>query len=292
MAKNNGMISATMLSGYLYCARKLYLEYVLKLFEPSKESLVLGSVRHETYDGINKAEEILVKEMTERISSEELFERYKRKHSEILRGAIKKHKDELSKFNLAPEEVFKKTWPLVMLESEKRARNVYNFMEKTNLLGEDLWEKLTPKIISELRINSEALGLKGIIDQIEVYDDAVAPLELKTGKSPQQGAWPGHRMQLLAYLLLLAEKSGNGKEAKEGKIIYLDANKEVNIAINPFAEKEVKELISKVKNMLNSDKIPAFCGNDNKCNACGLKNSCYDEEELKGRQKSLLKLNK
>lgn len=280
-----------MLSGYLYCARKLYLEYVMKLSEPPKESLVLGSIRHETYDGINKIEEKLVRAIKEKTGFDALFERYKQSHSSILREAIKKYKAELSRFNLAQEEVFRRIWPLVMMESEKRTRNVHSFMEKTGLARDELWEKLTPKIISELKITSYSIGLKGIIDQIEVYTDFIIPIELKTGKSPASGAWPGHRIQLLAYLLLLSEAK-NEKVIKEGKIIYLDSKKEVQIAMNPFAEKEVKELISKINGMLNSDKIPQYCGNDNKCNACGLKERCYDEKSLKERLISLSKPNK
>lgn len=283
------MISVTMLSGYLYCARKLYLERVLKLFEPPKEALVLGSIRHEAHDNINKAEEKLVKETTKKTNFDELLERYKKAHSEILRNAIKKYREELSAFNLAQPDVFKRTWPLIIKESEKRARNVFDFMEKTGFFGEELWENLTPKIISEFRVNSEALGLKGIIDQIEDYGDVMVPIELKTGKSPASGAWPGHRVQLLAYLMLLSEASGGEKEINEGRIIYLDSDKTVPVSLNPFAEKEVKELVSNVKSLLGSDKIPSFCGSENKCNICGLKGDCYDENKLGERLKSLSK---
>lgn len=283
------MISVTMLSSYLYCARKLYLERVLKLFEPPKEALVLGSIRHEVHDQINKVEEKLVRETTEKTDFDALFERYKRVHSELLRNAIKKYKDGLLKFNLAQQDVFKRTWPLVTRETEKRARNVFDFMERTGFLGEDLWEKLTPKIISELRINSHVLGLKGIIDQIEDHGDFMVPIELKTGKSPINGAWPGHRIQLTAYLMLLSEMAGNKKEINEGKIIYLDTNKTIPITINPFAEKEIKGLVSKVNSLLSSHVLPDFCGNENKCNACGLKKDCYNQNKLAERLESLSK---
>lgn len=276
------MISVTMLSSYLYCARKLYLEYVLRLSEPPKESLVLGSIRHETYDMINKSEEAIVKSITKKTPFEEVYAAYKKEHSLILREAIKENAKELRGFGLAPEEVFRRTWPKVLIETERRAKNLFSFMEKNNIYGEELWEKLTPKIISELKVTSEALGLKGIVDMMEVYDDSIVPIELKTGKSPMRGAWDSHRVQLLAYIMLLSEKNGS-KTIREGRIIYLDTNKTVPVMTNPFAEIEVKELIEKVSALLKSEKIPDFCGSDNKCNACGLKGSCYNEKELKNR---------
>lgn len=278
-------ISVTMLSAYEYCQRKLFLEHVLKLFEPPKESLVLGSIRHETYEGINRIEERLVAGITGKTSFDDLIGIFKKEYSSILRGSIKKFSADLERFSLKQEEVFRRIWHLIIKEAEKRAKNVFSFMEKTGLLGEELWEKLTPKIISEFSINSENLGLKGRIDQIEVYDDFIVPVELKTGKSPNEGAWPGHKLQTLAYMLMLSEKTDE-REVKEGRIIYLDADKSVVISLNPFAEKEIKGMVSKVNALLSTPKIPLFCGNENKCNICGLKKECYDEAFLAERLKS------
>ena len=56
-------ISVTMLSSYLYCKRKLFLERVLGLFEPDKGALVKGSIRHKTYEEINKIEENIFKKI-------------------------------------------------------------------------------------------------------------------------------------------------------------------------------------------------------------------------------------
>jgi len=50
-----------------------------------------------------------------------------------------------------------------------------------------------PILISEQRIGSDKLQLKGIVDRIEVYENGYVPVELKTGKIPKEGVWPGHR---------------------------------------------------------------------------------------------------
>ncbi|MEA2036019.1 MAG: CRISPR-associated protein Cas4 [Nanoarchaeota archaeon] len=273
------MLSVTTVTSYLYCARKLYLQYVLKLTEPPKEALIKGSIRHKAYENINLAEEELVKSISKGTILSDLEGKYHQKYREILLNVIKEYKEKLNKFSIKPEELFKNVWPLILSESETRANSVYRFIQKHEVFGEELWEKLTPKIESELRIESEKLGLKGIIDQIEVYKEGFVPIELKTGKSPREGVWPGHKVQLIAYAMLIEERFNT--EIKEGFVHYLDSKERRHIPLNPFMRLEVKELVKKVNNLLNSDKLPDFEKNTNKCISCGLKEDCYNEGKLK-----------
>jgi CRISPR-associated protein Cas4 len=272
------MLSVTQLSSYLYCQRKLYLQRVLGLFEPPKEALVKGSIRHKVYENINLADESIIKSIKKGINLGDLKALYHQKYREILLEAIKNYKDELKKFNLTTQELFKSVWPLILSESESRAKTIHDFILKYNIFGTELWEKLTPKIESELRIESEILGLKGVIDQIEVYNEGFVPIELKTGKAPREGVWPGHKIQLIAYALLIEEKFKT--EIKEGFVHYLDSKQKRHIAINAFMRLEVKELIQKVNELLKNQNIPNFEKNTNKCVICGLKDDCYNEEKL------------
>ncbi|MFO8016606.1 MAG: CRISPR-associated protein Cas4 [Candidatus Woesearchaeota archaeon] len=284
------MISVTMLSSYLYCARKLYLEKVLGLREPPKKSLALGTVRHEVHELINNTEESIVSRVREGTGHEDILSMYKNAHSGILRDVIKKHKEKLAEFGLDQGEVFRQMQPKVMLESERRAENVSAFMEKHRIYGRELWDKLTPKILSEFRVESESLGLRGVVDQIEIHEGRIIPVELKTGRNPSDGAWPGHRIQLLSYMLLLSENGDQdtaGKEVGEGRIIYLDTGRCVPFMMNPFAEKEVKGMISKIADLITSKKLPPPCGNENKCRACGLREDCFNEHGLKARIRTM-----
>ena len=278
------MLSVTHLSSYLYCPRKLYLQRVLGLYEPIKEALVKGTIRHKVYENINLADQELVKSIKKLVELEELKGKYHQRYREILLDVIKEHKDELKKFDLKPEDLFKNVWPLILAESETRANTIHNFITKHNIFGDELWAKLIPKIESELRIESEKLGLKGVIDQIEIYESGFVPIELKTGKSPNEGVWPGHRIQLVAYALLMEDKFNT--EIKEGFVHYLDSKERRHITINPFMKIEIRELVSKVNGLLSSEKIPEFENNQNKCFNCGLKKECYDEKQLKELLKS------
>jgi CRISPR-associated protein Cas4 len=280
------MISVSMLSSYLYCKRKLYLQSVLRLLEPPKEAMVLGSLRHNVYNLINKKEEEIVTSIKKKESINKIYSIYKQHHSQILRNKIIENKAQLKQFNLNISKVFRQTWPLVLEETYMRANNVYNFMQTHLVFGEELWERLIPKIESEISITSKVYNLKGVIDKLEIYPLGYVPIELKTGKCPKEGVWPSHLIQIGAYALLVEDKFDT--EIKEAFILYLDQKIKRHIEMNPFLRLEVKETLSKVNNLLKSDNIPDFCKNSNKCKVCNLKNQCYNKSLIKKKLKSNL----
>ena len=95
---------------------------------------------------------------------------------------------------------------------------------------------------------------------------------------PEDGVWPGHRIQIAAYAMLIEEKFNT--KVKEGFINYLDAKETRHIAINPFMKEEIISLVKEVQNLLKKQILPEYCGNKNKCTNCGLREQCYNEAEL------------
>ena len=280
-------ISVTLLSAYLYCSRKLFLEHALKLKEPPKESIVMGSVRHQIHDGINKKEEAIALSITEKESLESVQKRYRQQYLEVLRESVLNNKKSINGLSLNILEVYKKIFPYVMEECSIRAANLFSFMESNDVFGKELWERLTPKIVSEIRIESEKLRLKGVIDRVYAYEKGYVPFELKTGSMPHDGVWPSHRVQIAAYSLLLEERFG--AEIKEGFVFYLDSKEKRRVAINPFMKEEVRQITGEVISLLKGREIPNFCDNKNKCVKCGLRQSCYNENEMITLKNSLFK---
>jgi CRISPR-associated protein Cas4 len=267
-------ISVTLLSSYLYCPRKLFLEKVLMVEEPPKESLVMGSIRHMAYDMINKTEQELVSSIEKEVSLEELMLKYRTAYSKILRKAVLSLRKDLESVNIDLITAYRKHAINLLEEAKERSQNVHSFMADNNVYGDELWYKLTPKILSELRLESEGLKLKGIIDQVHVYEEGHVPIELKTGKAPMSGVWPGHRVQVAAYSMLLAEHFR--KPVKEGFVYYLDTKDKRHIAINPYMKEEVISLVNEVIALLEKKEVPDYCDNRNKCTNCGIKSTCYD----------------
>lgn len=270
------LISVTSLSAYEYCKRKLYLERVLNLREPIKEPTVLGSIRHHVIDLINKDEKQIVRSIEKHHTDSDIVEKYNNAFLKLLKKELASRKEELDKVNLNQLDTYKRIKGLVLQESEIRAGNVVEFVRKNKLYGEELWEKLTPKIESEYYLVSEKLGLKGIIDHIQVYDDLLVPVEMKTGSAPREGVWEGHKIQLGAYLLMLSEKKG--KDIKRGYIRYLDIAENRDIVMNPFLKMRIEELVKKVNECLAGRELPDFCDSEKKCASCGIREQCHNRQ--------------
>lgn len=271
-------IPVTLLSTYLYCSRKLFLQRVLRMEEPDKESLVIGSIRHEIHDMMNKDEEHLVISITKEHGYEAINSMYRENYARKAKETILKNRPRIREAKIDIVDAFKKTWPPIMQEAEERAENIHSFIKKNNVYGAELWEKLTPKILSEFKVESDALQLKGTIDRVELYTNGCIPIELKTGKMPKEGIWPGHRVQIAAYALLLEEALS--MSVKEGFVNYLDSKEKRHLSINPFMREEVLNLVREVQELLENRSLPDYTENRNKCTSCGLRSRCHDEEEM------------
>ena len=272
------MLSVTNLSTYLYCPRKLYLEQVLEYIPPPKDVLVKGTINHLMFDYLNKIDQEIVTSITTS-NLKEIVNLYKQNYSSLLRNILKNKKQEIKEVNLNSLQLFHKSWEIFEQEALLRANNVYNFIKKYNIYGDELWKKLTPKYLTEIKLYSNKLGLKGIVDKIEINDDLFIPFELKTGSPPKKGVWPGHKIQLIAYLLLIKEHFN--KKIKHGFVEYITYKEKRHIVINPFSEQRVYDLVKEINSLFSSKKVPQIIENKNKCNACNLKEQCYNFKNSK-----------
>ncbi|MBN2458612.1 CRISPR-associated protein Cas4 [Candidatus Woesearchaeota archaeon] len=280
------MIPVSMLSSYMYCPRKVFMQNVLKLIEVPREAAVLGSIRHGAFDMINKAEQDIVVSLKQGYGLNMVEESYRKAMSDIVRNSIIVKKEDIRRARLEPAgvhaSVMKKLRPEILI----RARNVHDFMQKTGLLGEELWLELIPKIKSEYAVRSEPLQLSGVIDQILVTQERLVPVELKTGKAPREGLWPGHRIQLAAYVMLLEDRFN--MNINEGILRYLDSDESRTLMMNPFIRQEVIDIRIKVENLLAALDIPAKLENDNRCGKCGLKEDCFNDGLISSKMKQVV----
>src|SRR3989344_4885013 len=282
-------ISVTSLTGYNYCARKLFLALVLGIKEPPSKHLIIGSLLHSYIEKTSLQEEQFVKSLKLGSSFEEVKQIFVSSHSEILRKLILENLYDLKSFELDLAETYKNLWSTVSNITIDRASLIYTQMLALQLDGSDLWQALSPQLISELKLENSALSLKGRIDQIEDYSGKLLPVEFKSGKAPNSGAWKDHQLQLAAYSLLLEAKFG--KPITNGIIFYLGSNTKIPQPINPFLKNEVVELVSKVKAMVSNFELPGFVENKNKCVNCVVKGKCYDQGFISAKLKQIMTKN-
>lgn len=259
------LVSVTDMCAFRFCPRSLYLKLVLGLREPPKPVMVLGSIRHKVYDEANRKEEELVRQIGSDMKRQEVLQMFSNAYNAILNKSVYSYLPQLESLNMDKEDVTVRLQEAVAGQASERADEIVSFSSKTGLFGSELWEKLTPKIISELGVRSEKLRLRGIVDRIEVYGSEYVPVEIKTGRAPSDGVWPDHRLQVAAYMLLLNEKF-NAK-IKEGLVRYVAAGQTRQVVMNPFMEYEVTEAVNDVFALLEQKKAPDFCGKGY-CSVC------------------------
>ncbi|MFW6383021.1 MAG: CRISPR-associated protein Cas4 [Nanoarchaeota archaeon] len=283
------MIPVNTLAAYLYCPRKLYLQKVLRIEEPTRESTLYGTIKHMALQGFSEREGNLVASIYPEHGLEDIKKSFEKALSTEIRSAIIEKKNSLKRLNLEPEQLFNKVFSRLKLQIETRAENAWKFIVRQKLYGRELWENLKPKIKSEYALSSETYHLTGVVDQVFVYPERLLPVELKSGKMPSEGLWPGHKIQLAAYMLMLEDNFGFS--VKEGFVYYINEKEYRLLTMNPFLKQEVLKTRELVENLLTSKKAPSILKKESKCNNCALKDTCYDDafvtKKIDNQQKTL-----
>ena len=257
-------LSVTDLCAYKFCPRSLYIKLVLGLREKVKPVMVLGSIRHKVFEEANNLEKELVERISSRTQPENTRAMFAKSYKNVLDKSVSSYSKQLDSLKLDKKEIMQNLKPAVKLQSEERADEISDFASKNKIFGKQLWEKLRPRIISELKIFSKKLKLKGIVDRIEIYGNEYVPVEIKTGRVPRTGVWPDHRLQVAAYMMLINEKFNS--EVKEGLVRYVKENQTRQIVYNPFMEHEVLGVRNEVFDLMEND-LPGFCGKSY-CTVC------------------------
>ena len=250
------MIKVTDLATFIYCKRKFYLKNVLKIKPKITKEMVKGRIKHRVQELFFKNElEVLkrVKEPDVKEVKEVLLKNLK----DVVEKALGESKKEIKFFDIDKELMKKQLTAMYSSFVFNRSAEVVELMKKKRLFGDALVSVMFPRFISEVKVSSNDLFLKGRIDLVEEKEDEMVPVELKTGNPPKQGIWTSDRIQLTAYALLARESF----------------NKEVKLFLNPFMEYEIRTLVGKIKELLGSKKIPPVL-DSRKCRFCSLREYC------------------
>lgn len=141
---------------------------------------------------------------------------------------------------------------------------------------EDAEEELT------FQLESEQLGLKGKVDCIRRRDGAIIPYEHKRGRAARDTegkpeAWASDRLQIIAYAALV-EEHGGGREITEGRVRYHADNVTVRVPIDAAKHHELREAISRARELQASLERPPVTENERLCAKCSLAPVCLPEE--------------
>jgi len=234
------MIPVTLLSAYKYCARKVFLEKVLKLIPEEKSALVKGKIRHKIEEEISLQTNYIISLVT-RGDLDFITSLFTKHYLIITKRALIRNIKLFAKVDLNIATVtseFVSTFKKLALQV---AGEIYSIVLKHKVLGKDILQFLETERSSEEFIESEKLQLRGIVDAIEFAENTVIPLEYKTGSMPRTGVWENHKLQVGAYILLAKEKYSD-KEINFGIVRYLDFEEDREVIMTPFLEMKFLKL--------------------------------------------------
>ncbi len=138
--------------------------------------------------------------------------------------------------------------------------------------GGDAWDHYV--------LENTDLGICGKVDALKTESGQVIPYEHKKGRcfrgnNNEAQAWPGDRIQVLAYALLLEAELG--KVVPEGRIRYHADNVLVHVLLDASAREEVKAAIAQAQQLQISTTRPPVTTNENLCTRCSVAEACLPE---------------
>jgi len=154
----------------------------------------------------------------------------------------------------------------------KKGKEIHENRQKNN--PDYLWKKLdVVKRYGTVELKSEKDHLSGVPDDIvELEDGSLAPVDYKWAVYPDY-VYPGHRMQIGAYGLLI--ETIYQKPVKKGFIFYIrDGSKVVEVAITSSLKQRVRDATECIIAMIEKEELPEVKGREIRCLDCTYRNIC------------------
>ncbi|BFI73271.1 hypothetical protein YN1_2580 [Nanoarchaeota archaeon] len=266
---NRKFVRVTDITDYIFCPRKVYLKRVLGYEEETTEQKVFGSIVHSIFDNINEKEREIIYNIKENRGFEYILNLYNKFVMDIIEDIIENFKEDIEDLKLDINEIKMKSYSYVIKDIEERAKNVYDFMINNDLYGIELWDKLEPKILTELDVTSLKYRIIGRVDRLEMYKGFIIPYEIKSGFFRRE-----HITQLYTYYLLLKDEFPKYKIEK-GYLLYAKDNYKKEIEFRNKKEiDKILEIKDKILDMVENNKDPGKVYKEN-CKKCLFYNICW-----------------
>ncbi len=126
-------------------------------------------------------------------------------------------------------------------------------------------------------LSDDGLGAIARIDLIEGQGDAVTPVDYKHGTAPEvpEGAWEPERVQVCIQGLLLR---ANGYTCTQGMLYFVESRQRVAVLFDDALVSRTLDLLSGIRAMAASGRIPEPLVDSPKCPRCSLAGICLPDE--------------
>lgn len=267
MPDNKKIISVSDITAWLYCPRKVYLNKICGLKVGQNRNMVIGRLKHNILENFSKSEEKVITQFDSNFDSLDMVFIYEDLIKHIAKNVFDQNQQSIEKFLIDKEDILKKILRDFSEDIKLRVKSIKEAILKGHI-KEDIWKNLDSIYLSELKLESESLGLKGRVDRIIISraDNSIIPFELK---SREDKIFLSDELQLTAYAMLL-EYQYHQKILKG--IIEVGNNKQ-EIEISEDKKQEVLRIAEEIRN-LNEKFVPPIQSNFNKCRSCEFREEC------------------
>ena len=266
------MIYVTDLTEYLFCPYKLYLKKIKGLPLPQTPEMLAGTIIHKVYEEVMLRERIIIDQrIDEKMGIDEIFKILYADSKRVIKNIMIKNKEKLKDAGVDYLELIKELQEELKEDELLKSIRIKKYI---GLYGKDqnLYKNLFMMKDMEYSIFSNELGLSGKIDKLEEDSEGnLFPVELKTGLF-SNGIRKHEKLQVSAYALLLEKE--RGIKILLGFLEYYRVKQRVPFLIKDEDKKEVLDILSKVKELLEGEKEPRK-DRKNFCKRCGYNEFCW-----------------
>ncbi len=267
MLEHKKLISVSDINAWLYCPRKVYLHKICGLQSGQNRNMAIGMIKHKILENFSKNEEKLVTKFDENFDSVDLVFMYEDYIKTLSKLVFVENLSLIDKFMIDPDDILKKVLRDFAEDIKLRVKVIKDAILKGHK-KETLWKNLDSIYLSEIKLESEELGLKGRVDRILIsrVDNSVIPFELK---SREERIFLSDELQLTAYTMLLEHQY----HQKISKGIIEVGNNKQEIEISEQKRNEVLKIAEEIRN-LKEGNVPPIQSNFNKCRNCEFREEC------------------
>ncbi|MBI5488457.1 MAG: type I-MYXAN CRISPR-associated endonuclease Cas1 [Deltaproteobacteria bacterium] len=137
-------------------------------------------------------------------------------------------------------------------------------------------------------LESETLGLRGVVDVLKRRDGRLVPWEHKRGRSAGRAgareAWRTDRIQVAAYAMLIEEATAD--PVAEARVRYHADGVTVPVAVDDALRTEVRATLARARELRSTVERPPVPDNEKLCVRCALAPVCLPEESRAARDPS------
>ena len=123
-----------------------------------------------------------------------------------------------------------------------------------------------------IKLTSQRLALKGILDCLIINNREYIPIEYKTSKSHRGTIHDHHKYQLVAYALLVEDTYDT--IVRKGYVYYQMDDKLLRQTVTNNMRRQVLKALESIRSMIITEQEPIIRPLPQKCRVCGYKRCC------------------